>query len=232
MIDRRRIPCLALVAALAVVAAHADQEDEVHLCRNADGEVVLQNDPCPEPPTADAPAAPPKAVPAKPRPPKGPPPNAAPLPPPPPEPETRAGRRSTGPSWKIVRPSGSTRATRRPGDGKRTFPTHAGGTGAEEAPGFSSPERTWLTFLAALERGDADGAGACLTPEARGRLAGDASRSVPVEALRELIGTFTRVESAGDAGSAWAIYGVRRNQRPKWIFFEQTRPGDWRISGI
>jgi hypothetical protein len=98
-------------------------------------------------------------------------------------------------------------------------------------PSFTSPELTWRTFVAAVEGDDHAGAGACLTPAALEQLGPDAD-SIPLADLRSMLGRFTRIENGGDLGSFWSIYGVRANQRPKWIFFEQTDTGEWKIAGI
>jgi len=98
-------------------------------------------------------------------------------------------------------------------------------------PSFSSPETTWRTFIAAIEGGDRTVAGACLTPAALERIGPDAE-SIPLEDLRSMLSMFTRIENGGDLGPFWSIYGIRSNRRPKWIFFEQTANGEWKIAGI
>jgi hypothetical protein len=139
--------------------------------------------------------------------------------------------RSTQSTWIRVPPAQDAPSVPRRGLGKQTFPTKLGGASQPAKPSFVSPERTWRTFLAAIEGGDRTGAVACLTPGALETLDTDAE-SFPLEQLRAMVGTFTRIENEGDLGPFWSIYGVRVKQRPKWIFFEQTETGEWKIAGI
>jgi len=47
-----------------------------------------------------------------------------------------------------------------------------------------------------------------------------------------MLNTFTRIDDGGDIGPFWTIQGVREKQRPKWILFEETPTGEWKIAGI
>ena len=47
-----------------------------------------------------------------------------------------------------------------------------------------------------------------------------------------MIAEFTRIENGGRSGPFWSIRGIREERRPKWILFEETEPGTWKISGI
>jgi len=233
MIHAPKLTLFALVSFLA--AGHglaAPEKDKVYFCQNADGSIVLQTDPCPEPidteevPEPPAPRRPAERLPSPPSP-SPPPPRTsvqveATAPPP--------VRRSTS-GWILVPRSSSTRTI--PGStlGKQSFPTRLGPGSTPSDPSFASPELTWRTFVAAIETGDRIAAGSCLTPAALERLGSDVG-SIPLGDLRSMLETFTRIESGGDLGPFWSILGVRSNQRPKWIFFEQVAPGEWKIAGI
>ena len=54
----------------------------------------------------------------------------------------------------------------------------------------------------------------------------------PLDNLRRMLNTFTRIDDVGDLGPYWSIQGVRDEQRPKWILFEETPAGEWKIAGI
>jgi hypothetical protein len=98
-------------------------------------------------------------------------------------------------------------------------------------PGFTTPERTWKTLLAATRNNDRAAAAACFTPAALAGLAADPD-SLPLEGLQRMLAGFTRIESEGRLGPFWSIYGLRAGQRPKWILFEQTKSGEWKIAGM
>jgi len=212
-----------LVAGSGLVAS---EEDEIHFCQDADGNIALQTDPCPEPvDTAEEPGPPPPAAPARPS--------------APPVVRTSATvgtmasppvRRSTS-GWTVIPRSRSTRSTPRPTLEKQSFPTSLTGVPRPSSPSFASPELTWRTFVGAIESGDRTVAETCLTSAALERLGPDAE-SIPLGDLRSMLSKFTRIENGGELGPFWSIHGVRANQRPKWIFFEQTASGEWKIAGI
>lgn len=112
-----------------------------------------------------------------------------------------------------------------------SFPTRLDPAGSIKSPSFVSPEQTWRSFLAAIEAGDRGAAAACLTPTALENLGSDLE-TFPVDEMRRMVGTFTRIESDGDLGPFWSIHGVREGERPKWLFFEETVGGEWKIAGI
>ena len=114
---------------------------------------------------------------------------------------------------------------------RQVFPIHLDSVSRTKAPNFDSPAQTWRTFLAGIEGGDRDAVVDCLTRSALDRLALDAE-PIPVAKLQEMVGSFLRIEDEGHLGPFWSIYGVRANRRPKWIFFEKTDRGEWKISGI
>ncbi len=113
---------------------------------------------------------------------------------------------------------------------RQTFPTRPDGT-TLDYPSFATPEQTWRTFLAATESNDHRAAAACLTPKALAGLA-PAPTALPLDDLQEMLGTFTRIENEGEVGPFWAIQGVRPDRRPKWILFEETKAGEWKIAGL
>jgi len=203
------IVVLALGCALAFGTGHAaPEDDEIYVCRDENGNIVIQDDPCPEPPEKKA--APSAPVPA----PKSTVPSNV--------------RRTVTPSKRVPRTSPPVKRRK---IGKQTFPTSLSGAAQPASPRFVSPEQTWRTFLGAIESGDRAGAVACLTPAARERLGPDAE-SFPLDELRKTLGTFMYIEDEGDLGPFWSIYGVRAGQRPKWIFFEEIDDGQWKIAGI
>jgi len=236
-----RIPTLVLAWVLVLVgpcAAGAGDsgadDDEIFTCRDENGDVTFQDDPCPEPektkadPGAAAPAgikspapAPPKRAPSVPKP-----------KPAIPESEPRAVTVSTATtSWTVVPPAENSHPVRTRRLGAQSFPTRLDPAGPVKGPSFASPEQTWRSFLAAIEAGDRGAAAACLTPTALENLGSDLE-SFPVDEMRRMVGTFTRIENDGDLGLFWSIHGVREGERPKWLFFEEITGGQWKISGI
>ena len=223
MIHRRRFQILALISALvAGPGLMATEEDEVHFCEDADGNIVLQTDPCPAP-VVPEPAPPPATV-------RSPAPSAVRSPAPIVSKALPKVRRSTS-GWTLIPRTPTTVPTPRPTLRGQSFPTSLAGAPRPTRVSFTSPELTWRAFVAAVEGDDHAGAGACLTPAALEQLGPDPA-SIPLEDLRSMLGMFTRIENGGDLGSFWSIRGVRANQRPKWIFFEQTATGEWKIAGI
>lgn len=96
---------------------------------------------------------------------------------------------------------------------------------------WSSPEQALKTFVSAVTSGDRALVLACLTSSALADLGPDAE-AIPLEALRELVGSFTGYVTEGDLGPVWSIRAKRADRRPKWIFFERTRTGEWKIAAI
>ena len=72
---------------------------------------------------------------------------------------------------------------------------------------------------------------ACFTPAGLARY-GPQAEAFRVEALRELIRSFTTVEGEGEVGPFWSVRALRSHERPKWIFFERTVQGEWKIAGF
>ena len=189
--------------------------DEIYACRDAYGNVVYQDDPCTEDPGAKLPAPSTGAVGKKPR--------------------KAAAEHGTTKAAKKVPPAGGAR----PPQDRRIvgeasggwFPTNLDGVTPPAGSSFTSPAGTWRTFLAAIGRGDRPAAVACFAPSAVAGF-GPHAKSFPLEKLRETLSTFTRIEIEGDVGPFWSIRALRPNQRPKWIFFEKTGEGEWKIAAI
>ena len=72
---------------------------------------------------------------------------------------------------------------------------------------------------------------ACLTSSALAGL-GPKVETIPMEKLREMVSSFTRYVAEGDLGPFWSIRAQRVGLRPKWIFFERTGTGEWKIAAI
>jgi hypothetical protein len=205
-------------SALAFGSMAADEPPKIYECKDADGNIVYQDDPCIETPAAAAKppsVAKPKTV-AKPKAkerttvaakPKVPvlskivtTPEAAALP------------------WVAVIPP-SPRASEPP---PPRYPVGAR---------WASPEKTLRTFVDALKSRDRELVVSCLTPSALADLGADAE-TFPMEKLRETVGSFTGYVIEGDLGPFWSIRALRAGLRPKWIFFEKTGDGTWKIGAI
>jgi hypothetical protein len=223
----RRIIVLAAISVFTVAGFAVADDDEIYTCRDVDGNITFQDDPCPEiPETVALPVA--SAPPPKPEPPIRRPKPATPKP----EPKPRTLTLSTATtSWTIVPPDQNPPPLRARSLGKQTFPTRLDPAGPIKSPSFVSPEQTWLTFLAAIETGDRAAAVSCLTPTALEHLGSDLE-IFPLEQMRRMVHAFTSIENDGDLGPYWSIHGVRERRHPKWIFFEETTVGEWKISGI
>jgi hypothetical protein len=224
----KRIPpaiALGTVLVFGSGLAMAD-DDEIYTCRDENGVPSFQNDPCPELSEKTIAISAPVAVPVS----RKTAPQAKPAPrmrtsslvvkfptPTAPKPQRPVA------SWSRVPPAEHPPPISTRNLGKQTFSTRL--NGASATPSFVSPEQTWNTFLAAVEIGDPGRAAACLTPAARETLG-------PLDDLRRMLNTFTRIEDGGDVGPFWTIRGVREKQQPKWILFEETPTGEWKIAGI
>jgi hypothetical protein len=173
--------------------------------------VLYQDEPCPEPKhrkvVAPAPSKPPASTAER-----GAPAGVPPAPVADPAPRPR--------EWSVIEPAG---ADRLPGD--------AGGALHAPSGRFASPESTWRAFVSAIGRGDRAAAAACLTSSALVRLGGGAE-SFPLEELRATVSVFTRIAVDGEVGPFWSIHASRPGLRPKWIFFERTARGEWKIAAI
>jgi hypothetical protein len=193
------------------VLASPTEEPKIHECRDANGNVVYQDDPCPETPrrkvAAPVPSKPPAAT-ADPHAPAA-------------VPSSPAAGRAVRPwEWTVIEPARGGR------------PPIAARSAIQPPTGrFASPEQTWRAFVAAIGSGDRTAAAACLTSSALARLGADAE-TFPIEKLRETVNTFTRIEIDGEVGPFWSIHASRPNMPPRWIFFERNGRGEWKIAAI
>jgi len=209
----KRVPwplLLAVGSALAVLSTSSRAEDEeIHECRDASGNVVYQHDPCTNirggTTAKKDDESRPKAKQAK-----------------------GAGKSQASVTTKKAPPASPWPVLERRRD---PIPPVSYDTAHPGNPRFSSPERTWKTFTTALRDGDRDAAVSCLTSTALRELGSDVE-SFPLENLRDTVVAFTGIEVEGQAGPFWSIRAQRPRQLPKWIFFERTDAGDWKIAGI
>ena len=96
---------------------------------------------------------------------------------------------------------------------------------------WATPEKTLKTFVGAVTAGDRALVLACLTSSALADL-GPEVEAIPLEKLRETVSSFTGYVAEGDLGPFWSIRAKRAGLRPKWIFFERTGAGEWKIAAI
>jgi len=201
-------------------------DDEIYTCRDENGVPSFQNDPCPELSEKTIAISEPAAVQvsrttapkAKPAARKR---ASAPVVKSPTTKVPQSQRRVA--TWSRVPPAENPPPISTRNLGKQTFSIRL--DTAPATPSFVSPEQTWRAFLAAVEIGDPGRAAACLTPAARETLG-------PLDDLRRMLNTFRRIDDGGNVGPFWTIRGVREKQRPKWILFEETPTGEWKIAGI
>jgi outer membrane biosynthesis protein TonB len=203
--------------ALAALGSFAAVEpSKIYECKDAKGNTVYQGEPCIEPaPTATPPAPrPPAEKPDKIQKPraKSKPKAVAPTPPPakPPAPP---------PTQVLAFPQPPSPRS-----------THAEPPSANDGR-WASPEKALQTFVGAVKAGDRALVVASLTSGALADLGPDAS-DVPMDALRETVGSFTGYVSEGDLGPYFSIRALRAGARPKWIFFERVVSGMWKISAF
>jgi len=113
---------------------------------------------------------------------------------------------------------------RRQGDGSDEVasPRHA------LTPASGAPLKT---FISAVTAGDREVALACLDAAALSDLGPDPS-ALPLAEVQATVRSFTGYVAEGDLGPFWAIRALRQGERPKWIFFERTGAGEWKIVGI
>jgi hypothetical protein len=96
---------------------------------------------------------------------------------------------------------------------------------------WATPEKTLRTFVGAVKAGDRALVLSCLTSQALADLGPDAE-ALPLERLNETVSSFTGYVSEGDLGPFWSIRALREGTRPKWIFFEETGNGEWKIGAL
>lgn len=213
------------VLTLGVFAA--DPPPKIYACKDANGEIVYQDDECGPPVVRKAPAV--RAPAPTPEPALAPSPARVPARVPSPKPapapaRTDAPRRvpvaAPAPVWVLAPPAPRS----------RTLDLRSSGTPAPNAR-WASPESTLQTFIAAVRNGDRALIRSCLTSSALAEV-GPNLESVPLETLRETVSSFTGYVAEGDLGPYWSIRALRQGTRPKWIFFERTGSGEWKIGAI
>jgi hypothetical protein len=104
-------------------------------------------------------------------------------------------------------------------------------TGRSTDGRLATPEKTLQTFVEAVKAGDRTLVLSCLTASALADL-GPEPPELPMEMLRKTVDSFTGYVAEGDLGPFWSIRALRYGMRPKWIFFERTGSGDWKIAAI
>ena len=188
----------------------ADEPPKIYQCTDPTGEIVYQDEPCPEPAPAPAQAAPapkPKPKPKREAKPKSKP-KAKPLPP-------------AAPTEFVVPKSG------RPVIPSLQLPPSHRSVDAR----WQSPDRTLKTFVSAIETGDRMAIVSCLTASALADW-GPEPEALPLDQLRKTVGSFTGYVAEGDLGPYWSIRALRAGMRPKWIFFERNGDGEWKIGAL
>lgn len=191
-----------LGAGLFLSGMAADEPPRIYECRDQNGETVYQDEPC----LADAPAA------AKPNPP----PKAKPKPAPKPKPPSKPA------PVKFVVPK----------VGRPDIPSLAlPGSNRSVDARWLTPDSTLKTFVSAIEAGDRNEIVACLTASALADW-GPEPEALPLDQLRKTVGAFTGYVTEGDMGPYWSIRALRAGSRPKWIFFERTGDGEWKIGAL
>lgn len=98
-------------------------------------------------------------------------------------------------------------------------------------PRWATPEKTLQTFVGAVKSGDGTLVVSCLTSEALAQLGPDPAE-LPLEQLQVTVNSFTGFVPEGDVGPFWSIRALRAGMRPKWILFERTGSGEWKIGWI
>lgn len=201
-----------------LMALAAGTDEETYTCRDAAGDVVLQNEPCEwtakrqkKPVASPAAAAPPPPAPAAKKTKVAKPANAVPAPAPAPASPAKA-------LW--VSPLVA----------KPIKPIIDRGLFTAD-PRWGSPERTLHTFIDAMKAGDRKLARSCLTSNALAML-GTRIDEGPPESLRATVASYTGFVVEGEVGPFWSIRALRANERPKWIFFERFDDGTWKIAAI
>jgi hypothetical protein len=209
--------------ALAAAARAADPTEELYACRDGEGTLVYQNDPCdatpPRKPARPAPSD--AAVKSKPK------------------AKAAAAAAKTPASSPVPATSVTTTTSTTTPPTKR----HSGSFVAKPIrpiidpsvfsadPKWGSPERTLHTFIGAMKGADRALARSCLMAGALADL-GPQIDALPPESLRATVDAYTGFVLEGEVGPYWSIRALRPKTRPKWIFFSRSGDGTWKISAI
>ena len=200
------VSVLSAAPLLMLGAAASADEGGIHACKDANGQLVYQDEPCIE---QVLPPVKPLVVPKPPRASK--PPKASKT--------TKAPKPQASPKTWVVAP---------PPAPRRLEPAP---TGRSLDGRLATPEKTLQTFVDAVKAGDRELVLSCLTSSALADLGPDPPE-LPMEELRQTVDSFTGYVTEGDLGPFWSIRALRYGMRPKWIFFERTGSGDWKIAAI
>lgn len=98
-------------------------------------------------------------------------------------------------------------------------------------PRWATPASTWRTFVTAMRGGDREAAIACLTPATRAGVAARL-RGMGPEAMRAAVADGGTIREEGDLGPYWSIRILRPRARPKWVLFERTPAGAFKIAAF
>lgn len=210
------VSVLSAAPLLALGSAVFADEGGIHECKDANGQLVYQDEPC-----LEAVPAPTKPV-AKTTPKT--------------QPKTSAKPARVAKSPKAPKPAIAQPPEVHPENWVVTPPPAArhvepAPTGRSNDGRLATPEKTLQTFVEAVKAGDRTLVLSCLTSSALADLGPDPPE-LPMEKLRETVDSFTGYVAEGDLGPFWSIRAQRGAERPKWIFFERTGSGDWKIAAI
>ena len=98
-------------------------------------------------------------------------------------------------------------------------------------PTDGSIVRTWEAFVTAVKAGDRAAARACLTSTAARDLVSDGG-AFPTRSVRDAVSGQAHVVDEGEVGPYWSLRLVRADVRPKWVLFERTESGTWKIAAL
>jgi hypothetical protein len=221
---------------LARAAIAADEAPTIYQCKDADGNIAFQDDPCP-------PAPPPKAKPkaaaagkegvalkaaaksaklARPK--------AAPTPTETAKPTDLPKPKATAKSAVEAKPSRASLPWAAVLPAAPPLPQRALQSPEVDAR-WTSPQRSLQTFVSAVKSGDRALVLSCLTSQALADLGPDAEE-LPLGKLQATVGSFTDYVVEGDVGPYWSVRALRNGARPKWIFLERTGYGEWKIGAF
>jgi hypothetical protein len=234
------VPTVVILVAGSFFARAAVAQDEaprIYECKDADGNVAYQDDPCP-------PAPPPKAKPKA----------AA-------SGKEGVALKAAAKSAKLAKPpkvapkptetAKLTVTTKAPVEAKSPAeekPSRASLPWAAVLPAapplpqrslsspevdarWTSPQRSLQTFVGAVKSGDRDLVLSCLSSQALADLGPDAD-DLPLGRLQATVGAFTSYVVEGDVGPYWSVRALRAGARPKWIFLERTGYGEWKVGAF
>ena len=213
-----RVLTLMVVAALSAPSMAAEETPTIYECTIPGGDTVYQDEPCLAP--APVPPAPAPAPTSNPKPAARPKRDAKPKPAAKSKP-TAKSKPAANPIKFVVPKTG------RPELPSLTLPVSNRSVDAR----WQTPNTTLKTFVSAIEAGDRSAIVACLTASALADW-GPEPGALPLDELRKTVDSFTEYVAEGDLGPYWSIRALRTGMRPKWIFFERTGDGEWKIGAL